>query len=205
MHWALRYAIGNNVKTILDLGCGDGEFMKKLANGEKWDITGVEIYPGSIKKAMKTSIYGLIVKSDVTKLPQSLIKKKFDVVFCSQVIEHLPKKDGIKCLSLWEKIALKRIVIATPVGFIKFHRVEIKDQEDNSYQKHLSGWSPDEFIARGYKVYGQGIKFIYGENGLIRKSPVILWSLLIIISYLFSPISYLFPKRSTYMIAIKDL
>lgn len=39
-------AIGDGAKTILDIGCGEGDLMKSVAYGKKWKITGIDLYSG---------------------------------------------------------------------------------------------------------------------------------------------------------------
>lgn len=201
--WMLRNAIGNNIKTVIDLGCGDGSLMKNISKDKKWDITGIELYPSSIKKASQFGIYRLVAKADVVNLPKKITKKNYDVVFASQVLEHLKKNDGKKAIKVWLRMVTKRLVITTPVGFIEYEPIEEKD-ENNPLQKHLSGWSPEEFVNLGFKVRGQGIRLIYGEKGFARLFPSLfpVWSL---IALLFSPLVYFFPKLGLYMIAVKEV
>lgn len=200
-HWIYTQVIGK-AGSILDLGCGDGSFTQDIAKEEKWKITGVELYKDSITLASQKKIYRDLIKADVTKIPKNF-KSDFDVVIASQVIEHLPKKIGLKSLERWENLG-KKIIISTPVGFIPFHRIEDPESEKNPLQKHLSGWLPSEFKKRGYKVYGQGIKFIYGKNGLGRRSPKILLPLFGIVSFIFAPVAYFYPEMGTYFIAVKQ-
>jgi len=52
---------------------------------------------------------------DVRKLPFK--QKSFDTVLCMEVIEHLEKEEAIRLIEDMEKIARKKIIITTPVGF----------------------------------------------------------------------------------------
>lgn len=202
-HWIVRRAIGDGVKSVLDLGCGEGSFMKDICQAEDWHITGVELFAGSVEKARKIGSYEKVIKADVTKLPENILNKKYDLVFSSQVLEHLDKTKGKQALKVWEELARKRIVVTTPVGFIEYDPIEEKS-ENNPLKKHLSGWKPQELIKLGFIVHGQGAKFIYGRTGLARKMPSILpfWSIL---ALLVSPLTYLFPKLGLYMICVKEI
>lgn len=202
-HWIVNKVIGDDIKTILDLGCGEGNFMKDIKSDKKWEIDGVELYKPSILKAKKTGVYRKIYNSDVVSFLKKN-KNKYDLVFCSQVLEHLNESDGLKLISLAEKTANKRVVICTPVGFIEFDRVEVDHEDDNPLETHLSGWDPEFFIKNGYQVYGQGLNLIYGKFGLIRRLPKIFWPLLIMLSYLFSPFVAYNHKLATYFIAYKN-
>jgi 2-polyprenyl-3-methyl-5-hydroxy-6-metoxy-1,4-benzoquinol methylase len=205
-HWIVRRAIGNNVKTVLDLGCGDGEFMKGISEVEGWNITGVELFESSIKKAKKKSLYSEIIRGDVSKLPKNVVSKKYDVVFASQVLEHLKKSEGKKAIKIWQCLAKKRLVITTPVGFIEFSPIEDRAKMQsltNPLQKHLSGWTPKELESLGFVVRGQGLKLVYGPGGIARKFPSLM-NFFSILFFVFSPLAYFFPKQATYMISYRD-
>lgn len=159
---------------------------------------------GAVDEARETGVYRSVVRGDVIRLDNKFKGKKFDVVFSSQVIEHLSKKSGEIALSSWEKLAKKRIVVSTPFGFTPYERIGTTVKEKNPHQKHLSGWSIEEFKRRGYKVHGQGMNFIYKEKGLARSLPklVFLWQIL---SYLLSPIAYFFPDVAFIMVCKKEI
>ncbi len=203
--WILSKAIDRGVESVLDIGCGDGDLMKILSHNEKWKIVGAELYPDAIKSAIKKNVYESIIKTTVSEIDKKIKGKKFDVVLASQVIEHLRKKDGEKALSQWEKLTAKRIIVATTVGYTPYERIGAKLKEKNPYQKHLSGWSIEEFRKRGYKVRGQGLRFIYGEKGLARNTSrhlLVFWE---IISYIFSPVTYFIPEMAFIMVCTKDV
>lgn len=196
--WIIRHHLANS-KTVLDIGCGDGELMVKVNYDKKYEVTGVDLYRPYLNKAKKTGVYKKIVLSDLKKL--KFKQKSFDVVLASQVIEHINKKDGLKMISAMEKIARDKVIIATPNGFVPFEPFENKD--DNPLQVHKSGWGIEEMKKLGYKVYGQGSNFIYRSTGLLYKFRK-LKNLLVVISYLLSPIVYFCPSSSFIIIAIKD-
>lgn len=202
--WTIRRLSGDDVKTVLDLGCGTGEYMKFVSYKKNWRVFGVEIYPEAIEQTIASGVYERIYKSDVLKLPKSLTSKKFDLVFSLQVIEHVPKHRVFKNLSNWEKLSRKRILITTTNGFIEYEPVG-EEKETNPFQKHLSGWNPNDFTKRGYSVYGQGLKYIWGVNGLARSMPKFLLPVFSFISYLFSFFVYLYPNLGLILIAKKEV
>jgi phospholipid N-methyltransferase len=202
--WILRKAIGKQVRSVIDLGCGDGFLMKLLSFKENWLITGVEIYPDAFILARKSGVYQHIINSSITEIKKSQLNKKYDVVFCSQVLEHLSRKEVEQNMNIWEDLAKKRIVLTTTYGFFPYAPIEIKIKEKNPYQRHHSGWKPDFFKKRGYVVRGQGIKFIYGQNGMARSLPSLmpLWFFL---GYIFAPLPYFFPNFGTYIVCWKNI
>ena len=91
-HWIVLRVIGSDVHTILDLGCGDGTFMKDLCGGKNWEITGIELHYPSLVRAEETGVYEKLLKGDVTRLPKEILNKKYDVVFSSKRLSILIKK-----------------------------------------------------------------------------------------------------------------
>lgn len=199
--WLLRISIGKT-KTILDLGCGDGSLMGLLSKGRNWQITGVDIYQKAIETARKRKIYHKLIRGDLLKtIKQNNLKSKYDVVFFSQVIEHVTRVEGEKILNEIENLARKRIIVGTPRGFM-----EQPDEflEDNPYQVHKSGWTIEDFTQRGYKVYGVGFWPIWSYHGLGRNASNFRLVVSNIISYLVSPLIYFFPTLGAGVIAIKE-
>jgi ubiquinone/menaquinone biosynthesis C-methylase UbiE len=202
--WIFNNAIDKSVKTVLDVGCGDGNFMKDLATAEHWKITGIDIYPKSLEKAQKTGVYTKLIKGDVLKVVQGMIikKQKFDLVFCSATLEHLPKRKALSLLKLVDKLAKKTVIFGTPNGFINNPKEFL---EENSHQEHKSGWTKDEFISFGYKVYGAGLKLAWAEDGPARSKNLLVSALSRFFSFAFSPVFYFFPSLSAAIIAVRDI
>lgn len=202
--WLLRQSLGSP-KTILDLGCGDGNLMELLADGKQWQVTGVDLYVKNVKTASKRSIFIKVFKADVIKFVKQEItkKKKYDVVFCSQVIEHIDRKKGEQLLILLESIARQRIIIGTPREFME---QPLHYLGDNPHQVHKSGWLEEDFRKRGYKVFGIGLSPLWSEAGLIRihnnRAAV---SFYFALSFLLSPIVYFIPKIAAGILCIKNI
>jgi len=120
--WILATAVGNDVKTVLDVGCGTGDLMAMIAKGKNWDITGVELFDDSIKAAESTGAYKKIVKADITRLPREIIDKKYDVVFSSMAVEHIPKAEALALIKQMEDMSLKRRLSQPLLDFTVFAR-----------------------------------------------------------------------------------
>ena len=121
------------------------------------------------------------------------------------MIENIEKKKVQKAIKDWEKLAKRRVVIGTTVGFIEYEQHEEinKPEEGNVLLRHKSGWTPKEFKQLGYQVRGQGIRAIYGESGLAKKMPMVFLPVLKLLSYLCAPISYFYPEIAQVMICTK--
>lgn len=198
--WYLKRLV-DSPKTVLDLGCGNGELIKQIYSRD-WKITGIDIYEKSLKEADKLGVYKMLIKGDLIKVCTGLIKKKkkFDLVFCSQVIEHISKNDGSKLLDLAEKLAKKRVYFGTPRGFMNQPEIFIKG---NPHQYHKSGWSIDEFKKKGYKVYGIGLYPVWSERGLARGENGLTVLVSKLVSYTLSPVTFLIPSLASGMMALK--
>lgn len=199
----LRDGIGE-AKTILDLGCEDGRLLTLLSDGKNWQVTGVDIFQKNVRETAKKKIYIKAIKGDVVETSKKLIreKRKFDVVFCSQVIEHIERKKGEELLSIVDKLARKKIIMGTPRGFMEQPEVFLGN---NPHQVHKSGWSEDDFRKRGYSVYGIGFGPVWSEEGLGRTYSKPLALLASIISYAFSPIVYYFPVLAAGILCFKEI
>lgn len=198
----IRNAVGDEVRTVLDLGCGYGGLMKAISRDESWEVTGVDADSNSLQSARNTPAYKYLIKGDLETVVRGLIKKKqkFDVVLMSQVIEHLTKQKGERILDLIEKLVIKRIVITTPNGFME----QIEESLDgNIHQEHLSGWQKEDFAKRGYEVNGVGFKLIWSFSGLGRtnfKMSVIIFRM---IGWIVAPFTYYFSALGVGLVAVK--
>lgn len=202
--WLLRQSLGDP-RTILDLGCGDGRLMELLADGKKWKITGVDLFLKNVKTATRRNRFSEVFKDDIVKFVKKQIrnKKKYDVVFCSQVIEHINHKRGEELLSSIELIARQRIIVGTPREFMEQPANYLGD---NPHQVHISGWIEDDFRKRGYKVYGVGFSPVWSEKGLIRTNrKKIKIAFYFVASFLLSPVVYFIPKMAAGILCIKNI
>lgn len=198
--WIFRSKLGNNV-TVLDVGCGDGAFMAHVNFDRKFTIFGVDLFTPYLRLARSNGAYKQVTQKDVRQI--SYKKSQFDAALSSQVIEHLTKKEGLAHIKNLEKFAKNVVIIGTPNGH--FHQ---ESYDGNKLQEHHSEWRHEEFKALGYRTYGQGLKAIYGEHGLLNT----FWGklipfriLLFLISYLLSPFVYNNPKFAAHTIAVKSI
>lgn len=79
--------------------------------------------------------------------------KCVDTVFLLDVIEHLPKEEGVRLLPGTMTLAVQQVLIFTPYGFMPQEILEGADQwgmdtGGNQLQAHLSGWTEEDFDER---------------------------------------------------------
>jgi SAM-dependent methyltransferase len=189
--------VGTDFKTILDVGCGNGDPMSVINRDHTFQATGVDIYAPYLQVCKKRGVYSNLVRSDIRDLPFK--DKSFDTVICFHVIEHLTKKEGLFLIKKLETIARKRVVLAMPLGDLPQ-----EEYDGNKHQEHKSEWYPSEFKKMGYKVVGQGLMAIYRNENVVEKYGW-LSNIIFVFSILFQPLLLIKPELARYIICRKDL
>jgi len=183
-----------NCKTLLDVGCGSNSPVQTF--NKNLYCVGVDAFQPSIDRSIAKGIHNEYIKLDVMQIQNHFGSQSFDAVAALDLIEHLTKVDGNKLLDMLDQIAVKKIFIYTPNGFL-----EQGDRESNPWQVHLSGWTTEEFISRGYKVLGvNGIKSMRGEFAKVKLKPIFFWSFISDITTLFVKNK---PQKAFQLLAIK--
>ena len=75
---------------VLDVGCGAGQFLK-VALSRGWDAHGTEIASGALEHLSRLGIKHFAGELQAARYPAG----SFDVVYCSEVIEHAPNPGGL--------------------------------------------------------------------------------------------------------------
>lgn len=176
-------------KNVLDCGCGKGlwGYMIRCLKGEG-HIIGIDLEIEFLKFVKKFRIYDDLILCDIRRMP---FREKFDIVIAMQVIEHLPKHDGIKFLEEVKQLAKERIIVTTPNGFYGPTRAF----EGFKTQAHLSGWTAGELRKLGFHVRGFGVRIRY------LQIPY-LYGLL---DNILTPFAYFLTPISGFLIAYLDL
>ncbi len=99
--------IPDDVRTILDVGCGDGAISNVLA--EKFTVTAVDRSAEALTH-LSANVKGL--EADATHLPFD--DGGFDLVLSSEMIEHLPNSTLAGVVTELKRVAAKYIVISVP-------------------------------------------------------------------------------------------
>lgn len=74
--------------------------------------------------------------------------KAVDTVTMLDVIEHMEKADGLETILRAIHLAKRQVIVFTPMGFLEQSGGEDADawgMQGQFWQKHRSGWTPDEF------------------------------------------------------------
>lgn len=97
--------IPEDVENILDVGCGNGLITNTL--GEGYDVTGVDRSENALKFVKTNKI-----QADADHIP--LADQSFDLVFSSELLEHLDDKTITGTISEIKRLSKKYIFITVP-------------------------------------------------------------------------------------------
>jgi len=164
----------------------------------KGEAIGIDIFiPNLLKKDVKKA-YNHLIACDARSTPFK--GYSVDVALMLEVIEHMTKQDAIKTIESIGRIASKYIVISSPVGYFSQ-----SDLYGNPWEKHQSGFMPDELRALGFRVRGIGFRTISRtRNGASISSPFkVMVSEIASVLLWFLPFSK--PELAEHMVAIKHL
>lgn len=97
--------VPDDVRTIVDVGCGDGFITHRLA--ERWDVTGIDRSAVAISKLRCRAIEA---SADALPLPDQSV----DLLHSSQMLEHLP--DGVyeRAIAEMDRVASLWLLISVP-------------------------------------------------------------------------------------------
>lgn len=124
----------STTKSIVDVGCGTGLLLRELNKSfPEIQLAGNDFSEESIalcKQVLPTSDFYI---SDIYKKDAS--EKKYDVVMCSEVLEHLlyPDKALKNLFYLLKNVTPTHLVLAVPNGRL------------DTYGGHINFWSPESW------------------------------------------------------------
>lgn len=138
-------------KRVLDVGVGFGkwgflirellDFTQGRLEPETWttEIVGVEAF--DYRSPLHDWVYDRMIRADVRDVVDELTG--YDAVVLGDVIEHLPKDDG---MALLEQLLVGNgtVVLSTPFDFFE------QDIADNDHEQHLSHWTRTDFARWTY-------------------------------------------------------
>lgn len=193
----LRILMPKGNLKILDLACGTGAAGRQLNPKKVHQFTGVDIYKPYLDICKQKGDYQKLIQGDITNI--RIKEKSYDAVILLQVIEHLDKRTGLYLLKKAMKIAKKCVIISVPNGF------SYQEEYDGSvYHKHISAWDVLDLRKLGFKVYGQGIKIIYGSRSFGAGRRANWWQKIIVpLLVVLLPITLIYPQIGAQLIGVK--
>jgi SAM-dependent methyltransferase len=97
--------------SVLDVGCGSGLYGPAL---RRWAgrVLGIDHDPVLCRRAESTGAYERVICAPVDRLGAHL--DRVDVVFCSELIEHVPNRELRATLDTLEAAAAAKVIITVP-------------------------------------------------------------------------------------------
>lgn len=168
------------IRTIADIGCGEGSNLVFLATQfPKAQLYGFDVSKTAIEAA-KANVKAEFSILDIQKeIPQ----EKFDLVFCSDVVEHL--ENDVEAIKNIQQITRKYALIATVQGRMRRNEKSIGHVRNYAYgelqQKiESAGFEILQTVEWGFPFYSPLFRdaisllpgseeFSYGKYNTIKK------------------------------------
>lgn len=136
-------------ESILDIGSGTGTLLERF---EAALVVGLDIHRPYLLHRKYTSPHIIPVNADASHIDKLFLPGTFTAVTLIDSLEHFSMKEGMELLQKAEIIASNRVVVFTPRGFFPQEGTDHFHLQGEYYQKHWSGWEPEDFLGLGYSV-----------------------------------------------------
>jgi len=152
-----------NVKSFMDVGCADGNLIK-IVHGQNpdIDIAGIEYFDYHKKYADLKIVDKIKILDIRDDLPGDLLNKKFDIVVCTELGEHIDPAYTTAFLENIKKLVGKYLIMTW-----SRHGGE-KERHKDPHHQHLNPLEFDQFI----KVMSDH-GFLYDQNLTIASHDYI--------------------------------
>ncbi|KWX75402.1 class I SAM-dependent methyltransferase [Paenibacillus jilunlii] len=136
-------------ETILDVGSGTGTLLERY---EASVVIGLDIHRPYLLHRKYTAPHIIPVHADAGHIDKLFLPGTFSAVTLIDSLEHFTMSEGKELLRKAEAIAAGRVVVFTPRGFFPQEGTDHYHLQGEYYQKHRSGWEPEDFLELGYAV-----------------------------------------------------
>ncbi|MEJ2005069.1 MAG: class I SAM-dependent methyltransferase, partial [Cyclobacteriaceae bacterium] len=108
--------IPDDVHSIIDIGCGNGLITNKL--NEKYNVLGCDVNSSKLRY-----VKGPKLQASCDDIPRE--DRSFDMVFSSEMLEHLPERLYRDTLKEFSRLAESYVLITVPYNE-DLHKLEVK-------------------------------------------------------------------------------
>lgn len=135
--------------SILDVGSGTGALLERY---EAAVVVGLDIHRPYLLHRKYTSPCIIPIHANASHIDKLFLPGTFSAVTLIDSLEHFTMEEGIELLRKAEIIASNRVVVFTPRGFFPQEGTDHFHLQGEYYQRHWSGWEPEDFMKLGYSV-----------------------------------------------------
>ena len=155
-------------KSFLDIGAGAGKYGKMIREMiPNANITGIEIDSEYINKFDLDGKYDRLLNTNIITFIRDNPGFVTDVVIIGDLIEHLPKSEGIDLIN-YLVYRTAKIIVVYPRKYIQY------DIDNKSHEVHRSVWSANDFINFEFEIKERNFISMIVVNGyLIDKEAII--------------------------------
>lgn len=149
--------IPSDVRTILDVGCGNGKITNALK--DRWQVTGLDLSAEALKHVQTPHV---LASATAIPFPDA----SFDLVISSEMLEHLDNELFAQAIKEMQRVCRRYLLISVPNGeFLPKNQIKCPQCQTvfHSWQHLLSFeksyfseqmLAPDFFILN-YKTMGE--------------------------------------------------
>jgi len=158
--------IPNDVKSISDIGCGNGVITNELA--KTFQVTGVD----RSRVGLKT-VYSQKLLASCDNLP--IHSDSFDLVFSSEMLEHLEDDLFYSAVTEIERLTKKYILLTVPYdenvrkNLVECPECKTRFNKTYHYRRLNKKVLQDLFFEYDFKAYLTFGKKVRGYNSLLEK------------------------------------
>lgn len=182
-------------RSVLDLGCGALSPTSLLGFAHAVAVDG---YAPLLEEARRHGTHQEYHCADVRTIGSLFRPRQFDCSIALDLIEHLTPEDGLALIRTMEALSTRAVVLFTPNGYL--HQAS----HDGDLQEHLSGWTPGQMRALGFRVYGMlGHRALRGEEHQHRIRPKALSGLASLLTHVAWTRRH--PESAAAILCIKDV
>ncbi len=159
------------VLRLLDAGCGDGYWLHEFAGIRELETTGVDYNPLRVERARKAAPAARVVLGDLASLKP---EETFDVILCSQVIEHVA--DDVALLRLLRGLLAPggTLILGTTNEGSALHRRRMRKMGSPSQTDHVHFYTEAE-VTRKLRETGFGVDCVMREVFALGNERLYYW------------------------------
>jgi SAM-dependent methyltransferase len=152
----VRVVSGLDVRSILDVGCGSGENLARLAVPNRYELCGTDVSDEALALARRNARSARLLQLNIER---EALPERFELVMSIQVVEHL--LDDLAALRNIASMSSKYVFTSTVGGRMRPSERSIG---------HVRNYSPVE-LRRKHELAGLEVLWVRGwDSRSIRRS-----------------------------------